>query len=70
MANQCQALKPLEQSSVLIVGFARNCERTLERDLQRLAAAFAAARQLAFLVVESDSSDGTVRLLQRLALHL
>lgn len=69
IANQGRGLKPLEQSFVLIVGIARNCERTLERDLERLAAAFAAARQLAFLVVESDSSDGTVRLLQRLALQ-
>ncbi len=60
-------LTPLSDASVLIVGLARNCERTLEVDFGRLDAALASARKRRFLVVESDSTDATVDVLKRMA---
>ena len=51
---------------VVICGVARNCARSIERDiatLQRAATLFASAK---VLVVESDSSDDTLAILQRI----
>lgn len=53
--------------SVLVCGPARNCARTIRNDLQHLRDATAWIPKVQFLVVESDSSDGTVATLQQLA---
>mgnify|MGYP002651887698 CR=1 FL=1 len=58
--------KPLQDSAVLIVGLARDCAAHLEFDVRRLSAAFAGAREVRWLVVESDSRDATPRQLERL----
>jgi hypothetical protein len=58
---------PLERSEVLIVGVARNCSRTLSRDIARLRSAFSAAQAIKFFIVESDSTDKTVEELDRLS---
>jgi hypothetical protein len=58
---------PLERSEVLITGLARNCARTLGRDIARLRSAFGSARAIKFFIVESDSSDRTVDELKRLS---
>ncbi len=56
-----------ESNSVLIVGLARNCSHVLESGLETLEAAFEWAKELQFLVIESDSSDGSLGVLQRVA---
>jgi hypothetical protein len=62
-----KTLRPaLSDSSVAVVGVARNCGETLMRDVARLRAGFAAAGELRFLVVESDSSDNTLDQLEHL----
>jgi glycosyltransferase involved in cell wall biosynthesis len=53
--------------TLLITGVARNCAATLAATVQRLTAACAAFQTVRWLVVESDSSDGTVAVLQQLA---
>jgi hypothetical protein len=53
--------------TVLIAGVARNCAATLPGTVQRLTAALPAFHTVRWLVVESDSSDNTVAVLQQLA---
>jgi hypothetical protein len=50
---------PLQDSSILIVGLARNCELHINKSVAKLTAAFSAAYSLKFLIIESDSSDQT-----------
>lgn len=59
--------KPLAEASILIVGLARDCEAVLAGEIGRLLKAFSCARSLRVLVIESDSSDGTVNVLANLA---
>jgi hypothetical protein len=54
------------QQDLLIVGLARNCAATLLATVQRVTAAMPPFRSVRWLVVESDSSDDTVALLQQL----
>lgn len=54
-------------NSVLVCGAARNCARTIVRDLERLRDATDWIAKVQFLVVESDSDDGTLATLQQLA---
>lgn len=58
--------EPDLQQDVLIVGLARNCAGTLPATVQRLAAAMPPFRTVRWMVVESDSSDDTVAVLQGL----
>ena len=58
---------PLHESSVLIVGLARDCERQLSGSIAIIRESFSSARLLRFLIVESDSTDGTQEVLKRLA---
>ncbi len=53
--------------TVMIAGVARNCAATLPATVQRLTAALPAFRAVRWLVVESDSTDDTVAVLQQLA---
>jgi hypothetical protein len=53
--------------TVLIAGVARNCAGTLQATVQRLTATLPAFTTVRWLVVESDSTDNTVAVLQQLA---
>ena len=53
------------EASFLIVGTCRNVEGTIESDLARIRSAIP-SENVSFLVVESDSSDGTVSTLLKL----
>ena len=57
----------LEDSSILIVGLARNCEKKLFHSISRLSLAFKSAKTIAFLIIESDSSDATIDILSQIA---
>jgi glycosyltransferase involved in cell wall biosynthesis len=57
---------PMAQAHVAVVGVARNCARSIERDLADLRAATRGFASVRFLIVESDSTDGTLACLQRL----
>jgi hypothetical protein len=52
-----------------VVGVARNCARSIARDLGVLERATQEFGRVHFLIVESDSTDGTVELLRRLELR-
>jgi hypothetical protein len=52
--------------NVLIVGVARDCAKTLPREVRRLAAAFDFVRNLHWLIIESDSSDHSPSVLSEL----
>jgi hypothetical protein len=52
---------------ILIVGLARNCEKNLQSEIENLMSCFEFA-DLKFLVVESDSSDGTLVILEKLSM--
>jgi hypothetical protein len=58
---------PLSQSSVLVVGVARNCEKHLLNSVAGIQGAFVSAKVVTFLVIESDSTDKTVEILRRLS---
>jgi hypothetical protein len=58
---------PLKDVEIIVVGVARNCARTVRREIERLRSAFGAARRTQFLVIESDSSDGTAAELEALS---
>jgi glycosyltransferase involved in cell wall biosynthesis len=52
--------------TVLVVGLARNCEQTLSRDINRIALALGGVSSVHWFVVESDSEDESIRVLQEL----
>jgi hypothetical protein len=58
--------KPIAESKISIVGVARNVEKTVENDVRRLEEATKGFRDRAWFVVESDSSDATLKSLQTL----
>jgi hypothetical protein len=51
---------------MLVVGVARNCEKTIEKDVLRLFESLKNSKTLSWFVVESDSSDKTVGALRDL----
>ena len=53
----------LAPESILIAGIARDCAKTIRADVERLASAFGVAREIRWLIVESDSSDDTPAIL-------
>jgi glycosyltransferase involved in cell wall biosynthesis len=53
----------LAPESILIAGIARDCAKTIRADVERLASAFDAAREIRWLIVESDSADDTPAIL-------
>jgi len=57
----------LSESSILIVGLARNCSQSLPTSISVLSSAFTKCNSLSFLIIESDSSDSTIETLSRLA---
>ncbi len=50
----------------LVVGLVRNCESHLQADITRVRSAFSKAKQLNWLLIESDSSDQSVLVLEQL----
>src|SRR6187399_321055 len=56
-----------QATTMLVVGVARNCAKTLRKTYERLERALAGFERRKWFIVESDSSDDTVGALQRLA---
>ena len=52
--------------SFVVVGCVRNCQYTLEDDFIRIRTALAWASKVCWFLVESDSSDATIRVLSEL----
>lgn len=52
---------------LMIMGVVRNCAASLEKSVRILQRAMPSCRKLHWIVVESDSSDGTSEVLQRLS---
>lgn len=52
-------MKKITESEVLIVGLVRNSEMALENDVFRLNQAFSSFKTIRWLIIESDSQDGT-----------
>jgi len=65
--------KTLTESDILIVGLARDCERVISSEIQKITDAFSSAKSVKWLIIESDSSDCTVDVLnsmsKKLSLH-
>ncbi len=57
---------PISELSFAIVGVARNCEKAIRGDIHRINKAISGARASVWLIVESDSSDGTLSELEEL----
>ena len=58
--------KPIETSKILLSGPVRNVASTIEREVQTLTASFSHFQEVHCFVVESDSSDDTVKKLEEL----
>lgn len=59
--------KPIAEARVLIAGLIRNGEHCIRQDVQALLAATAGFRDAHVLIIESDSTDGTVSTLTDMA---
>ena len=59
--------KPLSSSNILIVGLARNCADVIEREVLTLSSAFSDSKSVNFLIIESDSDDETLTILEKLS---
>ncbi|MDE2396069.1 MAG: hypothetical protein KGL43_19450 [Burkholderiales bacterium] len=57
---------PDPSADLVFVGLARDCEASLHNAVTQLSAVAPPARRVRWFVVESDSSDATVRVLERL----
>jgi hypothetical protein len=60
-------MKTISSSKVLIVGLARNCQDTIEHEVQIINSAFSEAKTVNWLVIESDSDDETLATLEKLS---
>jgi hypothetical protein len=60
------AVGRLRAAKVAVVGIVRDCGKTLEDSVLRISAAFAAADEVRWVIIESDSSDDTLEVLGRL----
>lgn len=60
----------LESFEVLIVGLVRNCEPSLESEVETLRASFEDFKNVSFFLVESDSTDGSLEALRELATRI
>jgi hypothetical protein len=63
-------VKPLNKSSVAIVGTVCNCAEYLPRLIKLLRQIFSVADSLIFFLVESDSTDATVSVLRRFSVEI
>jgi hypothetical protein len=57
----------LNSFEVLIVGLVRNCEPSLESEVETLRASFEDFKKVSFFLIESDSTDGSLGALRELA---
>jgi hypothetical protein len=64
--DEGKSLDALRRQRFLVVGLARNCEKHIRTDVMKLRSALGGLPNVSWLVVESDSSDGTVQALERL----
>ena len=64
--QQKSSQSALKRSNLAIVGLARNCEKTIRADIERLKGAVSDAKSIVWLIVESDSTDNTVIELKKL----
>jgi hypothetical protein len=58
--------KQPQLATILIVGLARDCERTFELDFKRFNNAFSFCSNLSWLIIESDSADNTLKILKKI----
>jgi glycosyltransferase involved in cell wall biosynthesis len=58
--------KPMDEAELVVVGCVRNGARTIRRAVDTLARATTPFASVRFLIIESDSVDGTVAELRRL----
>lgn len=56
--------------NVLVVGTAKDCAQYLKADIYKLQSALADFKQVYWLVIESDSKDTTLQVLNKLALEI
>jgi hypothetical protein len=61
-----QSKNLISDFNFLIVGLARNCEKTIKSDVKRITSALSGSSSLKWLLVESDSNDRTLKLLSDL----
>lgn len=54
------------KANFLVVGLARNCESSIQNDIKKINNAFSNSNLVKWLVIESDSSDETLTILQQL----
>jgi glycosyltransferase involved in cell wall biosynthesis len=66
-AAQISVESRLEKLNFAVVGLARNCETTIERDLLHISDAMKNVGSITWLVVESDSTDNTVANLDQIS---
>jgi len=59
-------MKSPEVSNVLVLGLARNVASTIQRDMLALQKALAGFKRTNFLILESDSNDSTLGVLEQL----
>jgi FkbM family methyltransferase len=57
---------PLVKSNLLITGLVKNCEKNIIQDLERISKAFSIAKNVNFLLIESDSNDNSINILHAL----
>ena len=57
-------LKEPDEAKILVTGIARDCGKKIEQDINRIALCLTRFREIHWLVVESDSEDNTVEILQ------
>jgi hypothetical protein len=62
--------KQVSGREIVILGICRNVEKDLEADIRKLAAAFSDFSKVHFRIVESDSTDSTITVLEKLALAI
>jgi hypothetical protein len=55
------------QIEILVTGIARNCRRTIEPSIKQIQKLFGPCVNLSYFLVESDSTDGTNLLLEKLS---
>ena len=59
--------KHISISNILIVGLARNCEAVIANEIKNINKAFSSAKNIEWIIVESDSNDRTSEVIKNLA---
>lgn len=59
--------KKIEEAKILITGLVKNCEKTIQNEVQSVHNAFSDAKTTSWLIIESDSSDETLERLSILS---